>query len=103
MGARSVGYVLAIFIMGMVADRIGRKPVLMFGIAATAVMVLPLSLVSGLIATLLIFFLLGTTTGVILIIGPVLAAEAVEAESRGAAIGTYRLSSILARYSGLFL
>ena len=90
MGARSVGYVLAIFIMGMVSDRIGRKPVLMFGIAATAVMVLPLSLASGFVMTSVIFVLLGITTGAVWIIGPVLAAESVETESRGAAIGTYR-------------
>ncbi len=99
MGARSVGYVLAIFTMGMISDRIGRKPVLMFGIAATAIMVLPLSLVSGVLMTAAIFFLLGITTGAVWIIGPVLAAEAVESGSRGAAIGTYRtffdLGSIL--------
>jgi MFS family permease len=90
MGARSVGYVLAIFTMGIISDRIGRKPVLMFGIAATAVMVLPLALVSGLLTTMVIFFLLGITTGAVWIIGPVFAAEAVESESRGAAVGTYR-------------
>ncbi len=90
MGAMSIGYVLAIFTMGMISDRIGRKPVLMFGIAATAVMVLPLTLVSGLVMTSAIFFLLGITTGAIWIIGPVFAAESVEAESRGAAVGTYR-------------
>jgi MFS family permease len=90
MGARSVGYVLAIFTMGIISDRIGRKPVLMFGLAATAVMVLPLAFVSGLVASAAIFFLLGITTGAVWIIGPVLAAEAVESESRGAAEGTYR-------------
>jgi len=90
MGARSVGYVLAIFTMGIISDRIWRKPVLMFGIAATAIMVLPLTLISGLYMTMAIFFLLGITTGAVWIIGPVLAAEAVEAESRGAAVGTYR-------------
>jgi len=90
MGARSVGYVLAIFTMGMISDRIGRKPVLLFGIATTAIMMFPLSFVSGLVMTSVIFLLLGITTGAIWIIGPVLAAEAVEAESRGAAVGTYR-------------
>ena len=30
MGARSLGYVIAMFIMGSIADRIGRKPVLTF-------------------------------------------------------------------------
>ena len=90
MGARSVGYVLAIFTMGIISDRIGRKPVLMFGLAATAIMVLPLAFVSGILMTAAICFLLGITTGAVWIIGPVLAAEAVESESRGAAVGTYR-------------
>jgi MFS transporter, ACDE family, multidrug resistance protein len=90
MGARSVGYVLAIFTMGIISDRIGRKPVLMFGVAATCIMVLPLALVSGLLMTMGIFFLLGITTGAVWIIGPVFAAEAVDSESRGAAVGTYR-------------
>ncbi len=90
MGARSVGYVIAIFTMGAIADRIGRKPVLLFGIAATALMVLPLTMVSGLIMSMVMFFLLGLTTGAVWIIGPVFAAEAVDSESRGAAVGTYR-------------
>jgi len=90
MGARSVGYVLAIFTMGMISDRIGRKPVLMFGIAATAVMVVPLVFITDVISSSVVFFLLGITTGAVWIIGPVLAAESVESESRGAAVGTYR-------------
>jgi len=40
--------------------------------------------------TFIILFFIGITTGAIWIVCPVLAAEAVEAENRGAAIGTYR-------------
>jgi MFS family permease len=90
MGANSIGYVLAIFMMGMISDRIGRKPVLMFGIASTALMMVPLVFVSGLLPSLVVFFLLGITTGAVWIVGPVFSAEAVGVESRGAAIGTYR-------------
>jgi MFS family permease len=90
MGARSVGYVIAMLIMGSIADKIGRKPVLLFGIASTAVMVVVLNFASGILMTAAILFCVGITTGAIWIICPVIAAEAVEPENRGAAIGTYR-------------
>ncbi len=90
MGARSVGYVLSIFTMGVAADRLGRRPVLMFGIASTAVMLVPLGFASGFLPSLVAFFLLGITTGAVWIIGPVYAAEAVDPQYRGAAVGAYR-------------
>ena len=90
MGARSVGYVLAMLVMGSIADRIGRRPVLLFGLASTAVMIVVLYFVSGMVLISAVLFLLGITTGAIWIVCPVLAAEAVEPENRGAAIGTYR-------------
>jgi MFS family permease len=90
MGARSIGYVIAMLIMGSIADKIGRKPVLLFGIASTAVMTVILNFASGIVMTATILFCIGITTGAIWIVCPVIAAEAVEAENRGAAIGTYR-------------
>jgi MFS family permease len=90
MGARSLGYVLAMMIMGSIADRIGRKPILLFGVASTAAMTVVLNFASGIIMTAVILFCIGITTGAIWIICPVIAAEAVEPENRGAAIGTYR-------------
>jgi MFS family permease len=30
-GARSIGYVLSMLFMGTISDRIGRKPVILFG------------------------------------------------------------------------
>ena len=63
---------------------------MMFGIASTALMMVPLVFVSGLLPSLVVFFLLGITTGAVWIVGPVFSAEAVGVESRGAAIGTYR-------------
>jgi MFS family permease len=99
MGARSLGYVIAMLVMGSIADRIGRKPVLLFGVASTAVMVVVLNFASGIVMTSAILFCMGITTGAIWIVCPVIAAEAVEPENRGAAIGTYRtffdLGSIL--------
>ena len=89
-GARSVGYVLAMLVMGSIADRIGRKPILLFGVASTAVMTIVLSFASGIVMTAAILFCIGITTGAIWIVCPVIAAEAVEPENRGAAIGTYR-------------
>lgn len=90
MGARSLGYVIAMLVMGSIADRIGRKPVLLFGVASTAVMTVVLNFASGIVMTAAILFIIGITTGAIWIVCPVIAAEAVEPENRGAAIGTYR-------------
>ena len=90
MGARSLGYVIAMLMMGSIADKIGRKPVLLFGVASTAAMTMVLNFASGIIMTAAILFCIGITTGAIWIICPVIAAEAVEPENRGAAIGTYR-------------
>ncbi len=90
MGARSLGYVIAMLIMGSIADRIGRKPVLLFGMASTAVMAVVLNFASGLFMTAAVLFCIGITTGAIWIVCPVIAAEAVAPEHRGAAIGTYR-------------
>jgi MFS family permease len=99
MGSRSVGFVVAMFTMGAVSDRVGRKPVLLFGVGATAVLIAVVSVVSAFTGLVVIIFLLGITTGAIWIVCPVLAAEAVEPHQRGAAIGTYRtffdLGSIL--------
>jgi len=90
MGARSVGYVVALLTMGAVADRVGRRPVLIFGLASTAVMIVALSLVSSFLGIVAVISVLGVTTGAIWIVCPVLAAEAVDPSLRGAAIGTYR-------------
>ncbi len=99
MGSRSVGFVVAMFSMGAISDRVGRKPVLLFGVGATAVLIAVLNFVSSFAGLVAAFFLLGITTGAIWIVCPVLAAEAVEPHQRGAAIGTYRtffdLGSIL--------
>jgi MFS family permease len=59
-GSMSIGWVLAMLVMGSVADRIGRKPVFLLGIVGTA-------LIAG-----------------------VLVSEAVDIEQRGTAIGVYR-------------
>ncbi len=99
MGSRSVGFVVAMFSMGAISDRVGRKPVLLFGVGATAVLIAVLNFISSFVGLVAAFFLLGITTGAIWIVCPVLAAEAVEPHQRGAAIGTYRtffdLGSIL--------
>ncbi len=99
MGSRSVGFVVSMFSMGAISDRVGRKPVLLFGVGATAVLIAVLNFVSSFVGLVTAFFLLGITTGAIWIVCPVLAAEAVEPHQRGAAIGTYRtffdLGSIL--------
>ncbi len=99
MGSRSVGFVIAMFTMGAISDRIGRKPLMLFGLGATAALIVALGFVSSFWGIAAVIFVLGISTGAIWIVSPVLAAEAVEPDQRGAAIGTYRtffdLGSIL--------
>jgi len=90
MGARSLGFVVAMFTMGSISDRVGRKPVLMFGMTATAIMVVVMSLFSTFFALAAVICIIGFTSGAIWIVGPVISAEAVGPSQRGAAIGAYR-------------
>jgi len=90
MGARSVGFVVAMFTMGSISDRIGRKPVLTFGIVSTAVLIMAMNYVTGYFALAALISVVGFTSGAIWIMGPVLAAEAVKPHQRGAGIGVYR-------------
>lgn len=89
-GARSLGYVLSMLLMGMISDRIGRKPVLLFGVAGTIVMTLLLNYAAGFFIILAVIFIMGITTGAVWIMCPIIAAEIVDAGYRGAAIGSYR-------------
>jgi MFS family permease len=90
MGARSIGFVVAMFTMGNISDKMGRRPVLTFGIISTAVLILVLNFVTAYYAMAIIICIIGFTSGAIWIVGPVISAEAVHPNQRGAAIGTYR-------------
>jgi MFS family permease len=89
-GARSAGYVLSMLFMGIISDRIGRKPIILFGALGTAVMSVVLNYAVGFTAIAVAMFLIGITTGAVWIICPVIAAELVDHDQRGAAVGTYR-------------
>jgi len=90
MGSRSLGFVISMFTMGYFADRFGRKPALLFGLAATAALMVAINFASTFETLVTILFILGITTGTIWIVSPILAAESVDISHRGAAIGTYR-------------
>jgi len=90
MGARSIGFVIAMFTMGSFADRIGRKPVLLFGLIGTSTLIIVMSGFTTLLTISAIIAIIGFTSGAIWIVGPVVSAEAVSHEQRGAAIGAYR-------------
>jgi len=90
MGARSIGFVVAMFTMGTISDRIGRKPVLLFGLAGTSIMTVFMSFMGSFYTIAGVICIIGFTSGAIWIIGPVLSSESVRPELRGAAIGAYR-------------
>ena len=90
MGARSIGFVIAMFTMGSFADRIGRKPVLLFGLIGTSTLIIVMSGFTTLLTISAVIAIIGFTSGAIWIVGPVVSAEAVTPEQRGAAIGAYR-------------
>jgi len=90
MGARSIGFVIAMFTMGALADKVGRKPVLLFGIIGTSTLVFLMSGLKTFTPISSIIAIIGFTSGAIWIVGPVVAAEAVSPKQRGAAIGAYR-------------
>jgi DHA1 family multidrug resistance protein-like MFS transporter len=90
MGARSLGFVVAMFIMGSISDKIGRRPVLIFGLAATAILVTVMSIFYTFLTMAAVICVIGFTSGAVWIVGPVISAEAVDSPQRGAAIGVYR-------------
>ena len=100
MGARSIGFVVAMFTMGSISDKMGRKPVMLFGLAATSILVIVMSFFTSFISIAAIIALIGFTSGAIWIVGPVITAEAVEPMKRGAAIGAYRTFFDLGSFIG---
>lgn len=92
MGMRSIGHVVSVPVLGMVSDRIGRRPILLSGLAASALLALGLNMASSFLPLALLMFLLGMSTGAIWIVSPVIAGESVPEPLRGVAIGTYRTS-----------
>lgn len=58
-----MGFVLAMFIMGAISDRVGRKPVVLFGLGATTVFIASLGFVSSFWGIATVMFVLGILTG----------------------------------------
>jgi DHA1 family multidrug resistance protein-like MFS transporter len=90
MGARSVGYVISLFVLGRASDIFGRKPVLIFGIVSTSLFMMVLSSVTSFTSLAGLLAIVGFTSGAIWIVGPVISAEAVDPSKIGAAVGVYR-------------
>jgi MFS family permease len=103
MGARSIGFVVAMFTMGNISDSIGRKPVLLFGFTSTAVLIIVMSYFTTFSLMTVVICLIGFTSGAIWIVGPVISAESVEPSKRGAAIGAYRTFFDLGAFIGPIL
>ena len=64
-GARSIGFVLAMLVMGTVADRIGRKPILVLGVGLTGILTLAMSFATSFLSFALVILVSGITTGAI--------------------------------------
>lgn len=103
MGARSIGFVVAMFTMGIISDKVGRKPVLVFGLIGTSILGVVMSFFTSFAAIAGIIAFIGFTSGAIWIVGPVISAEAVEQSKRGAAIGAYRTFFDLGSFVGPIL
>jgi len=89
--------------MGAISDKFGRKPVLLFGLTATSILVLVMSFFTDFISLAIIISVIGFTSGAIWIVGPIISAEAVEPVKRGAAIGAYRTFFDLGSFVGPIL
>jgi len=100
MGARSIGFVIAMFTMGTISDNLGSKPVLLFGLGATSILIIFMSFFTSYSSIAAIIAVIGFTSGAIWIVGPVISAEAVEPVKRGAAIGAYRTFFDLGSFVG---
>jgi sugar phosphate permease len=73
MGARSIGFVVAMFTMGIISDKVGRKPVLVFGLIGTSILVVVMNFFASFATIAGIIAFIGFTSGAIWIVGPVIA------------------------------
>jgi MFS family permease len=90
MGLRSLGFVVSVLSMGTLSDRIGRRPILLLGLASSAVLVILLRFTSSFIPLGAIFFGIGVSIGSFWVVAPITAAEATIPSLRSVAIGTYK-------------
>jgi DHA1 family tetracycline resistance protein-like MFS transporter len=86
--------------MGNISDRIGRKPVLLFGYISTAILIIVMSIFTTFSLMASVICVIGFTSGAIWIVGPVISAESVETSKQGAAIGAYRTFFDLGAFLG---
>lgn len=73
MGARSIGFVVAMFTMGIISDKVGRKPVLVFCLIGTSISVGVMNFFASFATIAGIISFIGFTSGAIWIVGPVIA------------------------------
>jgi len=90
---RTLGVVAMTFFGGYLADRIGRKPVLIGGIVATATANIGYLTFPTFKGHSAVSILAGFGAGMMTVVLPLIVSEAVDASARGSAMGAYRTVS----------
>ncbi|MFQ6076379.1 MAG: MFS transporter, partial [Candidatus Bathyarchaeia archaeon] len=90
MAVRSVGYIAITVLAGFLSDRVGRRPVLLTGLAVIGLSVFLLSAAGALQLLVPLMFLLGSGSGMVWSVLPVLVSELTDPSVRGLAMGVFR-------------
>jgi MFS family permease len=78
MGFREAGFVISVVSMGALSDRIGRRPIWLFGLISGALLVVLLNYTSSFILLAFILACIGLSTGAFWVASPIIASESVE-------------------------
>jgi MFS family permease len=90
MGFREAGFVISVVSMGALSDRIGRRPIWLFGLISGAIFVVLLNYTSSFILLAFILACIGLSTGAFWVASPIIASESVETGQGDVAIGVYK-------------
>jgi len=87
---RTVGVVAMTLLGGLLTDKIGRNPILIGGIVATAIANITYLMFPAFEGQAVVSVLAGLGAGMMTVVLPLIVSEAVDASARGSAMGAYR-------------